>query len=304
MKDTLYGLIARNKFKTFFFIVIFSLILGVVGAAVVTVFNWGITGYVGFGVFIVLYNLVLYFNSDKLALLSAGARPAEPAEYQQLNNVVEEIAIAGGIPKPKVYIVEDLAPNAFAAGRNPNHASVAVTRGLLETMNREQLQGVIAHEVSHIKNYDMLLMTIVGILGGLLILFRDFFFRFGLLLGGGRRSSRRSGGGLTAILVLVGLVLAILAPIVVLLIRSAISRQREYLADASGAFVTRNPEGLASALEQLETFEGKLKGASQAIAHLFIANPFGKDRIKKAAGLFSTHPPLEERIKRLRALTV
>lgn len=304
MKDTLYGMIAKNKFKTFVFIVIFSLILGLVGGAVVTVFNWGITGYLFFGIFIVLYNLILYYNSDKLALLSVGAKPALPEEYPQLNNVVEEVAIAGGVPKPKVFIIEDMAPNAFATGRNPKHASVAVTRGLLEMMNRDQLQGVVAHEISHIRNYDMLLMTIVGILGGLIILFRDFFFRWGFLFGGGRRDSRRSGGSLTAILVLVGLVLAILAPIVVLLIRSAISREREYLADASGAFLTRNPEGLASALERLATSTGKLKAASQAIAHLFIANPFGKDRIKKAAGLFSTHPPLEERIERLRALTI
>jgi heat shock protein HtpX len=304
MRDTLYGLIARNKFKTFFFIVIFSLVLAVVGAAVVTVFNWGIAGYAFFGIFIVLYNIVLYYNSDKLALLSVGAKPAAPEEFSQLNNVVEEVAIAGGVPKPKVYIIEDMAPNAFATGRDPRHASVAVTRGLLEILNRDQLQGVVAHEVSHIKNYDMLLMTIVGILGGLVILFRDFFFRFGLFFGGGRRSDRRGGGSLTAILIIVGLVLAILAPIVVLLIRSAISRQREYLADASGAFLTRNPEGLASALERLETATGKLKGASQAIAHLFIANPFGKDRIKKTAGLFSTHPPLADRIQRLRSLTI
>jgi len=303
MKDTLYGLISRNKFKTYFFIVIFSLILAVVGAMVVTVFRWGIAGYVLFGLFIVFYNIVLYFSSDKLALLSVGAKPADERSFPVLNNVVEEMAIAGGVPKPKVYLVEDMAPNAFATGRSPAHASVAVTRGLLEMMDREQLQGVVSHEVSHIKNYDMLLMTVVGILGGLLILFRDFFFRFGLFFGGGRRDSRRSGGG-TAILVIVGLALAILAPIVVLLIRSAISRQREYLADASGALLTRDPEGLASALERLENATGKLHGASQATAHLFIANPFGKDRIKKVAGLFSTHPPLAERVKRLRSLTV
>lgn len=302
MRETLYTLISKNKLRTGLFIIVFSLILALVGYALINIFHWGTPGYVLFAAFIIFYNLILYYNSDKLALAISGAKPADPTHYNQLHNVVEELSIAAGIPKPKVYIIEDPAPNAFATGRNPQHASIAVTAGLLNIMNREELQGVVAHEFSHIKNYDILLMTIVAIIGGLLILFRDLFLR-SMFFMPRRRNSRRSGGGIEGILILAGIALAIVAPLLVVLIRAAISREREYLADASGAFLTRHPDGLADALEKIGRYTGKLRTASDATAHLFISNPFGKDKMS-VADLFATHPPLQARIARLRQLEI
>ncbi|MEO0085502.1 MAG: M48 family metalloprotease [candidate division WOR-3 bacterium] len=303
-RTTLYGLIDRNKRNTVFFIILFTIILALVGYVLGQAMGWGTGFYLLFGLFIVAYNLILYYNSDKLALAVSGARPADSAEFRQLHNVVEEVAIAAGVPKPRVYIIESDMPNAFATGRNPQHASIAVTRGLLELMNRDELQGVVAHEMAHIKNYDILLMTVVAIIGGLLILFRDVFLRWGLWGGGSRRrSSSRSGGQLGIIMLAAALVLAILAPLLVALIRAAVSRQREYLADASGALIVRNPDGLASALTRLGNWRGKMAGASQATAHLFIASPFGQDR-RESSGPFDSHPPLSERVRRLRELTI
>ena len=302
-RRNLYQLIGANKAKTFFFIIGFSLLLGLVGYGLGWYFRWGTGVYVLFGLFIVGYNLILYYNSDKLALAVNGAKPADPAEFQQLHNVVEEVAIAAGTPKPKVYVIDTEAPNAFATGRNPSHASIAVTRGLLQIMTREELQGVIAHELSHVRNYDILLMTIVAIIGGLLVLFRDVFLRWGLFGGGRRRRDDRGGGQLGLILVVVAVAFAIISPLLVALMRAAISRQREYLADASGALIVRNPYGLSSALRKLGTYEGTLRTASAATAHMFIANPFGKDR-GTSVNLFASHPPLEERIQRLEQLVI
>jgi heat shock protein HtpX len=301
MRETLYDLIAANKRKTFLFIVVTSLFLGALGYAVVQVFNWGLGGYIFFGLFIIAYNIVLYYNSDKIALSTTGSVPADPEEFRMLHNVVEEVAIAAGIPKPKVYITPTPAPNAFATGRNPQNASLAVTTGLLEIMNRQELQGVIAHEISHIRDYDILLMTVVAAIGGLIILLRDFFLRS--MLWGGRRRDRRGGGQAGVILLVFGVVLAIIAPIFVALIRAAISRQREYLADASGAYITRYPQGLASALAKLRDAGDNLKRASDANAHLFIANPFGKDRME-VTSMFATHPPIDKRIERLNRLVI
>ncbi|MGB9720611.1 MAG: M48 family metalloprotease [bacterium] len=300
MRDTLYDLIAANKRKTFIFIIITSLFLGLLGYVVVELLNWGTAGYVFFALFIIVYNLVLYYNSDKIAIAATGSVPADPEEFKQLHNVVEEVAIAAGIPKPKVYITPTPAPNAFATGRNPQNASIAVTTGLLEIMNREELQGVIAHEMAHIRNYDILLMTVVAAIGGLIILLRDFFLR-GMFLGGRRRDNRRGNSG--AILILIGLVLAIVAPLFVALIRAAISRQREYLADASGAYITRYPQGLAQALSKLKQSYQPMARASQSNAHLFISNPFGKDRFD-ISNMFATHPPIDKRIERLNSLVL
>jgi heat shock protein HtpX len=303
-RKNLYQLIGANKAKTFFFIIGFSLLLGLVGYGLGYYFQWGTGAYVLFGLLIVGYNLILYYNSDKLALAVNGAKPADPAQFHQLHNVVEEVAIAAGVPKPKVYVIDTDAPNAFATGRSPSHASIAVTRGLLAIMNREELQGVIAHELSHVRNYDILLMTIVAIIGGLLVLFRDVFLRWGLFggFGGGRRRDSRGGGGqLGLILVVVAIAFAIISPLLIAIIRAAISRQREYLADASGALVVRNPYGLSSALGKLGAYEGRLRTASAATAHMFIANPFGKDR-GTSVNLFASHPPIEERIRRLEQL--
>lgn len=302
MHETLYDLIAVNKRKTILFIFVTSIFLGALGYTVVKVFNWGLVGYIGFAIFIILYNVILYYNSDKIALSSTGSVPADPDEFKMLHNVVDEVCIAAGVPKPKVYIAPSPAPNAFATGRNPKNASIAVTTGLLEIMNRQELQGVIAHEIAHIRNYDILLMTVVAAIGGLIILLRDFFLR-SMLFGGRRRSRGRSGGQIGIILVVIGLVLAIIAPIFVALIRAAISRQREYLADASGAYITRYPQGLAQALAKLRDQHQPLKRASQNNAHLFIASPFGKDRMK-AASWFATHPPINQRIDRLSKLVL
>lgn len=301
MRETLYDLIAANKRKTFLFIIITSLFLGVLGYVIVQVLDWGIGGYVFFAIFIIVYNIILYYNSDKIALKATGSVPADPDEFRMLHNVVEEVSIAAGTPKPKVYIMPSPAPNAFATGRNPQNAAIAVTTGLLEIMNRQELQGVIAHEMSHIRNYDMLLMTVVAAIGGLIVLLRDFFLRS--MLFGGRRRDRRSGGQAGVVLLIVGLVLAIIAPIFVALIRAAISKQREYLADASGAYITRYPQGLAQALAKLRDAGQKVKHASDANAHLFIANPFGKDRLD-VASMFSTHPPIDKRIDRLNNLVI
>lgn len=304
-KQHLYQLIARNRWATALFITLFTLLLAIVGSALGYFFRWGIELYLLFALFIILYNIILYYNSDKLALAVNRAQPASPEEFYQLHNIVEEVALAAGIPKPRVYIIDDDAPNAFATGRNSQHAAVAVTRGLLEMMSREELQGVIAHEIAHIRNYDILLMTVVAILGGLLILFRDIFLRWGFFRGGGRRRDLRSPGGgqLGLILLLVGIVLAILAPLLVALIRAAISREREFLADAAGAYIVRNPIGLSSALRKIGNYTGRLQTASDATAHMWTANPFGKDRWE-SSGLFASHPPLSERIRRLEQLTV
>jgi heat shock protein HtpX len=301
-RESLYTLISRNRLKTFLFILLISLLLGLVGLVMGWYLQWGVGGYAIFGIGIVAYNLVLYFNSDRLALAISRAHPADQLEYRMLHNVVEEVAIAAGIPKPSVYIIDDEAPNAFATGRGPDRAAIAVTRGLLEIVKRDELQGVVAHEVAHIRNHDILVMTVVAIIGGLVVLFRDVFLRWGFF-GGSRRRSSRGSGQLGLILLVVGLALALVSPLLVALIRAAVSRQREYLADASGAFIVRNPHGLASALRKLEGYQGKLRAASSATAHMFIASPFGKDR-SSATGLFSTHPPIADRVKRLESLTV
>jgi len=276
---------------------IFSAILFLIGYFFVWYFNWGLTGIVFLAIFIFLYNWISYENSDKIALSSVGARPADPNQYYVLHNVVEEVAIAAGVPKPKVYIMDEQQPNAFATGKDANHAAICVTTGLLELLDRNELQGVIAHEMSHIRNRDILLMTVVAIVGGLVILLRDVMLR-GMWWGGGGRSSRDRDNN-NIIFLIVGLILSILAPIIVALIQAAVSRQREFLADATGAYIIRDPEALASALEKIGSYTKPMKAASDATAHLFIANPFGK--VQK---LFATHPPIEERVKRLRELTV
>jgi len=295
MKKTLYELRSENIRSTYIFLIIFSLILFSVGYLLVYFFEWGLTGFVLLGIFIIIYNIVVYNNSDKIALLSVGAVPANPERFYLLHNVVEEVAIAAGIPKPKVYIMEEPQPNAFATGRNPENASICVTTGLLSMMNREELQGVIAHEMSHIRNYDILLMTVVGIVAGLIIILRDLILR-GMWLGGGRRRERDKGAG--SIVLLIGIILAILSPILVALIRAAISRQREFLADATGAYIVRDPYGLASALKKIASYQKPMKKASEATAHLFISSPFPGKRY------FATHPPVEERIKRLLSITI
>ncbi len=237
-----------------------------------------------------------YYYSDQIVLATSAAREVSPEENAFLHNTVEGLAIAAQIPKPRIYVIDDPAPNAFATGRDPQHAAIAVTKGLLDKMNRQELEGVLAHEMSHIEDLDIRFTTLVVVLVGTIVLLSDFFWRGALW--GGRKNRDGDGSGY---LMVVGIVLAILAPIIAQLIQLAVSRQREYLADMNGARLTRNPEGLASALAKLEADTESLSVANKATAHLYIVNPL-HDVGGWLNGLFDTHPPIEERIRRLRAL--
>lgn len=237
-----------------------------------------------------------YFLGDKMALWTSGARPVTREENAYVHRMVENLAISVGLPKPKVYLINDPAINAFATGRDPAHASIAVTTGAIQKLENEELEGVLAHELSHIKNYDIRVMTIVVILVGAVAILARMFLH-GMHFGGRRSGNDRGGGG--ALLVL-GIVFAILLPLIAELIKLAVSRKREYLADASGALITRYPEGLARALEKINAENRPVDRASEATAHLYFANPFGR---KKLAAMFSTHPPIEERVKILRSMT-
>jgi heat shock protein HtpX len=250
----------------------------------------------------VVAGLISYYAGDKMVLAASRAREITHDDAPVLFNVVEEMSIAAGLPMPKVYIVDDTAPNAFATGRDPEHAVVAVTSGLLEKLDRDELQGVIAHEMSHVANFDIRYSMLVGILVGTTVLISDFFLR-GLWFGGGRGGGRRGDGGnqLQLIMMLVAIVLAILAPLFARLLQLSISRQREFLADATAVRLTRNPAGLADALQKISGDREVLEAANRATAHLYIVNPIKRFE-KRSKGLFSTHPPIEERIQILRAL--
>src|SRR5215203_1283734 len=294
--------IAANKRNSLFLIAIFL--------AFVAVFGY-VIGYAWIGDPVrALFGLVLafvvgtisgfvsYYAGGRIVLAASRAQEVTHDEAPQLFNVVEEMAIAGGLPMPKVYIIKDSAPNAFATGRDPEHASVAVTSGLLEKLNRDELQGVIAHEMSHVGNFDVRYAMLVGILVGTTVLISDFFLR-SLWFGGGRR--REGGGQAQIIMIIVAVVLAILAPIFARLLQLSISRQREYLADATAVKCTRNPKGLADALQKNSGDREILEAANRATAHLYIVNPI-KSFEKRAKGLFSTHPPIGERIEILRSM--
>jgi len=299
---SVYSQIEANKGKTWLIMVFFTLFI----ATVVFVLTKAIGGD-GSWVFIAFLlsaftSIVSYYWSDKIILTISGARQADRKRDFDLFTVTENVAIAAGLPKPAVYVIEDSALNAFATGRDPKHAAICVTRGLIEKLDRRELEGVVAHELSHIKNFDTRLMTIVAILVGMIAFLSDWFMRT-LWWGGGRREDRNERGGLGAILLMVGIIFAILSPIIATIIQLAISRRREFLADASGVLLTRNPEGLASALEKLSNDHEVLEAASNATAHLYIVNPFkGKDFGAWFSGLFNTHPPISERIKILRSM--
>jgi len=270
---------------------------------VVMALGWAISYYFnnpGILLFAVLFavgtNVFAYWNSDKVVVAMAGAKPADPVQYRDLHNSVENLAITAGLPKPRVYIIDDQAPNAFATGRDKEHAVVAVTTGLLNTMERAELEGVLAHELSHIGNRDMLVSTIAVVLVGFVTLASDFFLRSTFLGGGGRD---RDGKG-NPVLAIIAVALIVLAPIIATLMQLAISRKREFLADASGALLTRYPEGLANALRKIGAYSEPMRRANNATAHLYISNPFGPGTKTSAlAKLFMTHPPIEERIKAL-----
>ena len=250
-----------------------------------------------FVLFSVAMNFVSYWFSDKIVLKLAGAREAKREEYFDLYTSVENLAITAGLPMPKVYVIDDPAPNAFATGRDKDHAVVAATTGLLAILEKNELEGVIAHELSHIGNRDMLISTVVVVLVGFVSIISDVFLR-STFWGGQRDGDNKANG----VLMLVGIVLSILAPIFAMLIQLAISRKREFLADASGALLTRYPEGLANALRKISNHSQPMNRQSSAIAHIYLADPKGENKPslgKKIGGLFATHPPTEERIKAL-----
>jgi len=297
--------IAQNKRASILLSFMMLLILAALGYLVgeaVAGPGFGTRGIIVAGVFGLVFGLFSYYSGSSLVLAISRAKRIEKADHPVLFNVVEEMTISAGLPMPRIYIIEDTATNAFASGRDPEHAAVTVTRGLLDKLNRDQLQGVIAHELSHIRNYDVLFATVIAIQVGVIALICDFFLRYTFWGGGRRRSSREKGGGSGAIILVLALVLAILAPLFSKLLQLAISRQREYLADASAAELTRYPEGLAQALEVISGDQEVLEAANRATQHLYIANPLkGKQRAGKS--VFSTHPPIEERIERLREVS-
>jgi heat shock protein HtpX len=281
------------------FVTVFGYVIGYawIGDPVDALFGLVLAFVVG-----MISGLATYYGGDRMVLAASRAKEVTHEEAPVLYNVVEEMAIAGGLPMPKVYIIEDSAPNAFATGRDPEHASVVVTSGLLKKLNRDELQGVIAHEMSHVGNYDIRYAMLVGVLVGTTVLISDFFLR-GLWFGGGRGGGRREGGGgnIQLIMIIVAIVLAILAPLFARLLQLSISRQREYLADATAVQLTRNPKGLADALQKISGDREVLEVANRATAHLYIVNPIKRFE-KRSKGLFSTHPPIEERVKVLRAM--
>ena len=291
---TLYTHRSENIAKTWLLMFVFLCVVIALGWAVSWYFNN--PGILVFAVvFAVFMNIGSYWWSDKLVIAMAGARPASYEEYPDLINIVENLAITAGLPKPKVYVINDPAPNAFATGRNAEHAAVAVTSGLLSVLNRSELEGVVAHELSHIGNRDMIVSTVAVVLVGMVTLAADFFLRASFF-GAGRRNDR--GGN--PLIGIIAIVFIVLSPILATLIQLAISRKREFLADASGALLTRYPEGLASALRKIGSYPAPMRHANNATAHLFITNPFGpKEAMSGISKLFMTHPPIEERIKAL-----
>lgn len=292
----MYKQIDSNKRLTVWLFLSFCFIVMGVGWALSYYFN-DVSILVIAVVIAVVQSWVSYYYSDKLALAVTGAKEASREQYLELHRLVENIAITAGLPKPRVYVINDPSPNAFATGRNPQHAAVAVTTGLLQTLDRSELEGVVAHEMAHIGNYDILVMTIAVTLVGVITLIADIFTRSLWF----KDSNDNKNNGY---MVIVGLILAILAPIFAKLIQLAISRKREYMADATGALLTRYPEGLAKALEKIEAYEQPMKRANRATAHLYINEPFGVDDRKQSwlTTIYSTHPPIHDRVTRLREM--
>jgi heat shock protein HtpX len=293
---TLYSQQDRNVAKTWILVAGFlSVVIGI-GWFFSYLYNNQVILYAAV-LFSLVMNFVSYWYSDKIALAINGARPATREEFFDLYTVTENLAITAGLPMPKIYIIPDPAPNAFATGRNKEHAVVAVTTGLLQILDKTELEGVIAHELAHVGNRDILLSSMVVVLVGFISILSNIFLR--TRWGGGSRDNDSRGG---AILMVIGIVLAVLSPVVATLIQLAISRRREYLADASGALLTRYPAGLAAALEKIKNSAAPMIRANNATAHLFIESPFGDGARKGLATLFMTHPPIDERIKILREI--
>ena len=301
---TFYAQQAANRRKSLLLMFMAVVLLAVLGFAV----GFGFSGdpivavaiTAGAAAFATTLALGSYFEGDKLVLAASQARRADEADHRQLLNVVRELSIAAGIPEPAVYTIEDSAPNAFATGRSPERASIAVTTGLLDALDREELQGVIGHELSHVRNLDIRFALLIGVLVGTIVLLADWTLRYAFFFGGGR-SRKGKGGGAQTIFLVVGLLLAILAPLVARIVQLAVSRQREYLADATSVELTRNPGGLERALAKIAGDQEVLEVANRATHHLYIVNPIKKFEAR-SRGLLSTHPPIVGRINRLRAL--
>ena len=295
--STLYDHISSNKRKSILLIILFFIIIGLLGYAFGLYFGGAFIGLAFAIIFATMMILISFYSGDKMILSMSHAVEADRKKYPHLVNSVEGIAIAAGIPTPKIYVIDDSAINAFATGRDPKHASVTVTTGAIQRLKRDELEGVIAHELAHIRNYDIRMMMFVVILVGVIALLSDLFLR-SFIYGRGRRNSR--GGGVVVVIILVlGLILAILSPLIAQLIKLSISRRREFLADADGALLSRNPHGLANALKKIkDDKEPLVEAANKATAHLFIENPLRTFR-GKINSLFSTHPDINERIKRL-----
>jgi len=309
----MYEQIAANKAKTIFIIIFFIIFIGVVGYFIGFIFDYkyGTGNYFSLSILFIAFIIALitsfagYYYSDKIVLQISKAHPIDKESDLRVNYMVEGLSIAAGIPMPKIYIIEEDGMNAFATGRNPKNAVIVLTRGIINKLNDEELKGVIAHELAHIKNYDVLLGTIIVIFVGMLSIASNIIFRSFLFGGGRRRSNDRNGGGgiFALILLIVGIILIILSPLIGTLIRLAISRNREFLADSNGALITRYPAGLANALRKISN-ESKVETANSAISHMFIADPLTKENKPIFSNLFSTHPPIEERIRRLEKMSL
>lgn len=296
----MYDQIASNKLRSTALILVFVLLVALIGYVFGQATDWGYLGLAAALVVAFVMSWGSYWFSDRIVLSMSRARPVDRNTEPYLVNLVEGLAIAAGLPVPRAYVIDDPAPNAFATGRNPENAAIAVTSGLVQMMNRQELEGVVAHELSHIKNYDTLLQTLAAVLAGSVTLISEWMLR-SFWWGGGRRRDNEAGQ-LGAIMLIVALVLAILSPLAATLIQMAISRKREFLADASSAMLTRYPPGLASALRKIGSDPNQLRSANKATESLYIANPLKTQRAGGMNALFNTHPPLEERIARLEAM--
>ncbi len=299
----MYKEIRSNKRSTWFLLTAFIAFFGAVGYGFGFIYQETQTGAIGFmgvfGIVAIVYALISYYSAGKITLAAARAKEIKKSDHPELYRVVENLSIAAGMPTPRIYIIEDSALNAFATGRGPENASVAITRGLLDQLDKVELEGVMAHELSHVKNYDIRLQSVTVALIGLIVLLSDIFLR-SLLYGGGRRRGNSKGN---AVVLIIGIALAILTPIIAKIMHLAISRQREYLADASGALLTRYPEGLARALEKIKADQQPLRGASKATAHMYIENPLRNEKQGKwLNNLFASHPDTDDRIARLRKM--
>lgn len=298
---TLYNIADSNVRKTWFLITFFLVFVILLGWLFSYILDSQSILYLAV-IFSILTSVSSYWYSDKIVLMSTGAQPIEKSDNPELYRIVENLCITAGLPIPKIYILNEAQPNAFATGRDEKHAVIAVTKGLLGKLEKKEIEGVIAHELSHIKNKDMLLQTVVVVLVGVITIITDFFLRISFW-GGNRDNDNNSNSN--ALMMILGIAVAILAPIAATMIQLSISRKREFLADASGALLTRYPEGLASALEKIAADGSQLRKANSSNAHLFISSPFrGKESKSWFNKLFMTHPPFEERVANLRGMKI